>query len=97
MNVMIISVKGSRDDLATVTMNTASSNFQSGKCLLSYGAAMMVTTPEIDADARGKIINLLIDGLSLWHETSITTDERKFTLQKSMGIWFHVSASDVED
>ena len=76
---------------------TASSDLASAKCLLSYAAAMMATTPEIDADARGKILKLLIDGLSLGNETRITTDERKFTLQKSMGIWFHVSASDIED
>jgi hypothetical protein len=39
---------------------------------------------------------LLTDGLQVGNEISVITDERKYLLQKSMGLWFHVIAAEGE-
>jgi hypothetical protein len=51
----------------------------------------------VDADARGKILSTLTSGLAVGNEISIQTEERKYLLQKSMGLWFHVIAAGGED
>jgi hypothetical protein len=97
MTIMVSTEKGS-PDLAALTMICGPSNdLDNAKCLLAYGAAIMMTAPALDTAARGKIMNTLISGLEVGSQISITTDERRFILQKSMGIWFHVYASDVAD
>jgi hypothetical protein len=42
------------------------------------------------------ILTTLTSGLEVATEISLTTDERKFMLQKSLGLWFHVMAADGE-
>jgi len=69
----------------------------SGKCLLSYTAAMALTSSALNIETRGRILKLLLQGLDLGNTTTITTAERKFTLQKSLGIWFHINATDGDD
>lgn len=67
------------------------------KCLLAYSALMVVTSAELTADVRGKILKVLLYGLNVGSLTTVRTDERKYTLQKSVGLWFHVYATDAED
>jgi hypothetical protein len=69
----------------------------SSKCLLSYIAAMALTSPRMSVDTRGKIVKILLDGLEVGNITSVTTDDRKFILQKSMGLWFHIIAANSDD
>jgi hypothetical protein len=66
------------------------------KCLLAYTALVAATTPDLGEDARGKVLSTLTSGLDVGNEISIQTDERKFLLQKSVGLWFHVIAADGE-
>lgn len=97
LGVMAESKKGEKDVVA-VTMNCSDTQGPAdvAKCLLAYSALMAATAPEMSADARGKILNILTSGLEVGNETSVLTDERKYLLQKSVGVWFHVIAADGE-
>ena len=67
------------------------------KCLLAYTALIAATTPELSEDARGKVLSTLTSGLEVGNEISLAIEERKYVLQKSLGLWFHVMAADGED
>lgn len=97
LGVMVESKKGEKDVVA-VTMICAGTQGPAdvAKCLLAYGALMTATAPEMSADTRGKILNILTSGLEVGNETSLLTEERKYLLQKSVGLWFHVIAADGE-
>lgn len=97
MSVMISSAKGGSDVVGLTMMCGPKNDLDSAKCLLAYSAAMALTASALSLDARGKTLGLLIEGLALGNEVSITTDERKFSLQKSMGVWFHIYASGTDD
>jgi hypothetical protein len=97
MSVMVESQKGGSDAVGITLICAASTPLDSGKCLLSYSAAMALTASDMNIDARGKILKLLLDGLDVGNSTTIATDDRKFILQKSLGLWFQVLAADVED
>jgi hypothetical protein len=58
---------------------------------------MALTSPEMNVDTRGKIVKILLDGLEVGNITSVTTDDRKFILQKSIGLWFHIIAANSDD
>jgi hypothetical protein len=94
--VMVESKKGEKDIVA-ITMICGTDNPNDFlKCMLAFAALMNATAPEMSADTRGKIFNVLTSGLDVGQEVSVLTDERKYLLQKSMGLWFHVIAADGE-
>jgi hypothetical protein len=98
MQIMNESEKG-KTEVVELTMICAAGDDQVGalKCLLAYAAAMTMTAPEMSSDTRGKIMNILTSGLEVGNYSEIRTDERKYILQKSLGLWFHVMAADYED
>jgi len=94
--VMAESKKGEKDIVAITMICGTEIPTEAMKCLLGYGALMAATAPEMSADTRGKIMNVLTSGLDVGQEISVLTEERKYLLQKSMGLWFHVIAADGE-
>jgi len=94
---MVESKKGQKDVVAITMMCSGTQGpADVAKCLLAYNALIAATTPELSADARGKILSTLTSGLDVGNEISIQTEERKYLLQKSLGLWFHVIAADGE-
>ena len=51
----------------------------------------------MNPETRGKIVKILISGLEVGNRTTVTTDERRYILQKSIGLWFHIYAADVDE
>jgi len=97
MSIMAETKKGGKDIVGLTMICGTDNQTDSLKCLLAYAAGMSLTAPEMKTDTRGKIMKVLLDGLDVGSSTTVQTDERKYTLQKSMGLWFHVYASDAED
>jgi hypothetical protein len=97
MVITLESQKGGTDVIGITMICNAPNLGDSGKCLLSYGAAMALMSPDINLGTRGKIIKILLDGLNVGNIATISTDERKFILQKSVGLWFHILAVDSDD
>ncbi len=97
LSVMAESKKGEHDVVAVTMICSIQIPAEAAKCILSYSALIAATTPEMDEDTRSKILGTLTSGLDLGNEISIATDERKYLLQKSIGLWFHVIAADGED
>jgi hypothetical protein len=96
--VMVESKKGEKDVVAITMICTGTQGpADVAKCLLAYTALIAATAPELSQDARGKILSTLTSGLDVGNEISIRTEERKFLLQKSIGLWFHVMAADLEE
>jgi hypothetical protein len=97
IGVMVESKKGEKNVVAiTMICSGAQEVADAAKCLLAYTALIAATTPELKEDARGKVISTLMTGLDIGNEASIKTNDRKFLLQKSIGLWFHVIAADGE-
>lgn len=97
LGMMVESKKGEKNVVAiTMICSGTQGAGDVAKCLLAYGALISATAPELTNDARGKILSTLTGALDVGNEISIQTDERKFLLQKSMGLWFHVIAADGE-
>src|SRR5579859_5058370 len=95
--VMAESKKGEKDVVAiTMICSGTEGPADVAKCLLGYNALIAATTPEMSADARSKVLSTLTSGLEVGDEISLLTEERKYLLQKSMGLWFHVIAADGE-
>lgn len=97
MEIMAESKKGQQDVVGITLICSSGDPLGATKCLLAYAGAVMLAEPQLDAQQRGKIVGTLVDGLAVGTEVSITTDERKYVLQKSLGLWFHVIAADGED
>jgi hypothetical protein len=97
MQIMAETEKGGKDIVGLTMICATSDQNDSLKCLLAYAAAMSLFAPDLKAADRGKIMNTLIEGLSVGTLAMIRTEERKFTLQKSLGLWFHIYAADVEN
>ncbi|MEH2472041.1 hypothetical protein V1281_006772 [Nitrobacteraceae bacterium AZCC 2161] len=98
MQVMAETKKGEKDVVGLTMICTAGENYaNSAKCLLAYAAAMLMTAPEMDPSTRGKIVKVLLAGLDVGNRTTVTTEERRYILQKSIGLWFHIYAADVEE
>jgi hypothetical protein len=97
MQIMAETEKGGKDIVGLTMICGTTDARDSLKCLLAYAAAMSLLAPDIDQDKRGKIMGTLVEGLSVGMETSIRTEERKFILQKSMGLWFHIEAADADN
>jgi hypothetical protein len=97
MQIMAETEKGGKDIVGLTMICATNVQSDSLKCLLAYAAAMSMAAPELKADDRGKIMNVLIEGLSVGTLVSIRTEERKFILQKSIGLWFHINAADVDE
>jgi hypothetical protein len=97
LGVMVESKKGQKDVVAiTMICSGTQGPADVAKCLLGYNALLAATTPEVSADTRGKILSTLTSGLEVGDEISIHTEERKYLLQKSIGLWFHVIAASGE-
>jgi hypothetical protein len=96
LSVMASSKKGEKDVVAITMICNTESPSDAIKCLLGYAALMTATAPNMSKETRGKIINTLTGGLEVGTETTILTEERKYMLQKSVGLWFHVMAADGE-
>ena len=97
LGMMVESKKGEKNVVAiTMICSGAQGAADVAKCLLGYSALIAATTPELNESARGKIVSTLMSGLDVGNEISVQTDERKFLLQKSLGLWFHVIAADGE-
>jgi hypothetical protein len=97
LGMMVESKKGEKNVVAiTMICSGTQGPADVAKCLLAYTALIAATTPELSEDARGKVLSTLTSGLDVGNEISIQTDDRKFLLQKSIGLWFHVIAVDGE-
>jgi hypothetical protein len=95
--IMVESKKGEKNVVAiTMICSGTQGPADVAKCLLGYTALIASAAPEMSEDARGKILSTLTSGLDVGNEISIQTDERKFLLQKSLGLWLHVIAADGE-
>ena len=93
MSLMASTEKGGSDIVGLTLICAPANDLDSAKCLVTYGAVMALTAPDIADKVRGKILGLLIESLEVANSASIVTDERKFIMQKSAGIWFHIYAS----
>lgn len=91
--------KPGKPDVVGITMICSGTEGPSdvAKCLLAYNALMAATSPNLSKDDRGKIIGTLTSGLEVGNQISVETDERKYVLQKSVGLWFHVIAAEGEN
>jgi hypothetical protein len=97
LSVMAESKKGQKDVVGiTMICGGTEGPADVAKCLLGYAALIAATSPNASPDARGKILSTLTSGLEVGNEISITTEDRKYLLQKSIGLWFHVLAADGE-
>jgi hypothetical protein len=96
MNVMAATDKGGAEITIITLICVPKGEADSAKCFLAYSAAMTMAGGEAASEDKHKILAALIDGLSLGKEVMILTDDRKFLLQKSMGLWLHIIAADSE-
>jgi hypothetical protein len=96
LTIMAESKKGEKDIVGVTMICGTNDQVEALKCLIGYGALIATTAPDMSTDMRGKILKVLTDGLEVGNEISVITDERKYLLQKSMGLWFHVIAADGE-
>lgn len=96
MTIMADSKKGEKDIVAITMICGAQTPSDMGKCLLAYMGAMSMATPGLAVETRGKIVSILTSGLEVGNETFVRTEERSYSLQKSIGLWFHVIAADGE-
>jgi hypothetical protein len=96
---LMVESKAGQKDVVAITMICSGTRgpADAAKCRLGYSALIAATTSDIGAEARGKILSTLTGGLAVGSEISIQTAERKYLLQKSVGLWFHVIAADGED
>jgi hypothetical protein len=97
MQIMAETEKGGKDIIGVTLICGTQDTRDSLKCLMAWGAAMAVLAPDLDQDKRAKVINALMEGVLLGTEASIRTDDRKFILQKSVGLWFHIYAADADN
>jgi hypothetical protein len=98
LGLMVESKTGQKDVVAiTMICGGTQGPADIAKCRLGYSALIAAAAPDLDAKARGKILSTLTDGLAVGNEISIKTDERKYLLEKSVGLWFHVIAADGEN
>jgi hypothetical protein len=91
------SEKGRPDIASLILMCRGSDPTGTVKCLLAFAAAIGLTAPDLPKDARGKIISTLMDGIGIGQSASITTEERKYILQKSAGVWLYIIAADSDE
>jgi hypothetical protein len=97
LGVMAESKKGEKEVVGiTMICSGTEGPADVAKCLLAYTALISATSPDLDKEARNKILTTLTSGLDVGNKMSIETEERKYVLQKSMGLWFHVIAADGE-
>jgi hypothetical protein len=54
---------------------------------------MAMTDPDQAADDRGDILGGLVKSLNHGNEATLTTDARKYLMQKGAGVWFTVIAA----
>lgn len=97
MSVMLASSKDADDPVEMTMICIGSDALGSAKCLLAYSSGMAIAASSMNAADRAKILAILVQGLSVGNEATISTDDRKFSLQKSIGIWLNISASDEAD
>jgi len=98
LGVMVESKKGEKDVVGiTMICSGTEGPADVAKCLLAYTALIGATSPDLDKEARNKILTTLTSGLDVGNKMSIETEERKYVLQKSMGLWFHVIAAESGD
>ena len=97
MSIMAETNKGEKDIVGITMICGTEKQADAVKCIAAYIGLMSMTAPEMNADTRGKILKILLDGLEVGSYTLVRTDERKYILQKSMGLWFHVNAADYGD
>ena len=96
LSLMVESKTGQKDVVAiTMICSGTQGPADVAKCLLGYSALITATAPDhLNAEARSKILSTLRGGLAVGNEISIQTAERKYLLQRSVGLWFHVIAAD---
>ena len=93
MIVNLSSEKGGPEVVAMSLLCATAKLEEAGKCLLADQAAMNITAT-IPGENDGKILKHLLDGMPLGHETTVTTDNRKYTMQTGLGIWFYIAAAN---
>jgi hypothetical protein len=90
--IVMTSTKGD-DPITEITMICATEDIRAAaKCMVAMSAAIAATSPERDLKERAAIIKTLLAGLDVGDSTTIQSEDRKFVLQKSMGLWFHIVA-----
>jgi hypothetical protein len=97
LTFMVSSEKGSEEIVSLTMICSGVDDVGAGKCLVAYAAGVSAATKDLSEADRGKILALLISAIPLGDEASIKTLERRYIIQKGMGIWLHVYAADAED
>lgn len=91
--LMAATDKGASDISVITLICNVKNDADSAKCLLSYAAAMELAGGSASTEDKGKILGILMEGLNVGNEMTIVTDDRKFVMQKSMGLWLHIIAA----
>jgi len=92
LGIMASSDKGGSDVTVITMICNAKSPAETAKCLLAYHAGMALAGGAADVDTKAKLFGVLLEGLDYGNATTIETDDRKFVLQKSIGLWLHIIA-----
>jgi hypothetical protein len=91
--INLSSEKGGPELVAISLLCSTAKLEDAGKCLLADQAAMNITAT-VPSENDGKILKHLLDGMPLGHETTVTTDNRKYTMQTGLGIWLYIAAAN---
>ena len=82
-------------DMVGITMICATAvPTESAKCLLAFSAALTIAGGDATREGKAKVMSVLIDGLDIGNSDEIMTDDRKFGMQKGMGLWLTIYAAD---
>jgi len=97
MAVMTSTEVGKTDLVGVTLICTGGDLADTTECLLIDAAAVSLTAPAMTFATRGKLMSALIRGMEVGDSISIVTGERRYILQKGVGVWFHVYAADSKD
>jgi hypothetical protein len=92
MGIILTSEKGGPDVVAMSLLCATAKLEEAGKCLLADQVAMSITGTTT-SEKDGTILKYLLDGMPLSHETTVTTENRQYTMQ-TVGISFYIYASN---
>ncbi|VFU07896.1 conserved exported protein of unknown function [Methylocella tundrae] len=97
MIVMAETEKGGSEIVGLTMICTTSNDIDAAKCIISYEAAIFAAGTDEDIEHQSEIISVLFKGLKVGESITIKTAERRYILQKSAGLWFHIYAADAPD
>lgn len=92
--MIILSSEKDGPDVVSISLLCGTNKLEeAGKCLLADQVAMSITGTTT-SEKDGTILKYLLDGMPLGHETTVTTDNRKYTMQTGLGIWLYIAAAN---